>query len=77
MDWNKLGKKAAGAALKATAAMSEEMGHASKRMSKDGRYSEEKRDEYRRKSESHLDGAKQLNKYYEENFDSLENDEED
>ena len=75
MDWNKLGKKAAGMAIKATAAMSEEMGRTSKRMSRDERYSEEKRDEYRRKSENHLNGAKQLNGYYEENFNSSENEE--
>lgn len=68
MDWSDFGKKVAGAAIKSTAAMSEEMGRTSAKMSRDTRYSEEKRAEYRRKSESHLDGARQINSYYEENF---------
>ena len=69
MDWKKMGIKAAGVAFKATAEMSEEMGRASGRMSRDDRYSKEKREEYRRKSESHLDGARRLTSYYNEKLE--------
>ena len=72
MDWKKMGIKAAGVAFKATAEMSEEMGRASGRMSRDDRYSKEKREEYRRKSESHLDGARRLTSYYNEKFENTE-----
>lgn len=68
MDWDKFKKKAAGMALQATAAMSDEMGKQSERLSREKGLSSEKRDELKRKAESYKSGAKQMRNYYDENF---------
>ncbi len=78
MDWNKFKKNAAGMALKATAAMSDEMGKQSERLSREKGLSSEKREELRRKADSYRDGARQINQYYDENFGkSQDQDQED
>lgn len=78
MDWNKFKKNAAGMALKATAAMSDEMGKRSESLSREKGLSSEKREELRRKADSYRDGARQINQYYNENFSkSQDRDQED
>lgn len=64
MDWNKLGKHMAGAAIKAVGNYAEEAGRMSEKMSRDSCISEEKREEYKNKAETYKRGANAFKEYY-------------